>query len=373
MNAPVIQYTRSADGVRIAYSVIGQGPALVIAPDPYGSMENAWRIHPEYRSFLEDLAATRTVIRYDGRGSGASDRDATDFSLEAVTGDLAAVADHLGLQRFSVFGIHHACLTAVAYAAQHPERVSRLVLFHAYRNYADLARTPQLEAVRGLLTTDWKLYTETQARVFLGWEGAAARDYARQIRDTIDPDAARLYVDATRSYDVAPYLPLITQPVLLLHRRGQERYPVELSRRVAAEIADCRLVLLEGEGVLYYLGDRDEALAQIRAFLADDDASSPQTQAAMTGRRLTDRSLNQSRNGRASADLAPALSPREREVAQLVASGLTNREIAERLVITEGTATLHVKHVLAKLGFRSRAQIAAWAVDQNLSARAPSL
>jgi non-specific serine/threonine protein kinase len=62
-----------------------------------------------------------------------------------------------------------------------------------------------------------------------------------------------------------------------------------------------------------------------------------------------------------------ALTPREREVAALVAQGLTNRQIGAALVITEGTARLHVKHILHKLGFSSRAQIAAWAVAHRLA------
>jgi non-specific serine/threonine protein kinase len=61
-----------------------------------------------------------------------------------------------------------------------------------------------------------------------------------------------------------------------------------------------------------------------------------------------------------------AITPRERQVAELVGRGLSNRHIAERLVITEGTAKVHVGRVLGKLGLRSRAQIAAWAVQNGL-------
>jgi non-specific serine/threonine protein kinase len=60
------------------------------------------------------------------------------------------------------------------------------------------------------------------------------------------------------------------------------------------------------------------------------------------------------------------LTPREREVAVLLGQGLSNREIAEALVITDGTAGIHVTHILDKLGFRSRAQVAAWAVERGL-------
>jgi non-specific serine/threonine protein kinase len=67
------------------------------------------------------------------------------------------------------------------------------------------------------------------------------------------------------------------------------------------------------------------------------------------------------------AKRVPTLTPREQEVAALVAAGLTNREIARQLVITEGTAGSHVEHMLAKLGLRSRAQIAAWIVGRGLA------
>jgi DNA-binding NarL/FixJ family response regulator len=67
---------------------------------------------------------------------------------------------------------------------------------------------------------------------------------------------------------------------------------------------------------------------------------------------------------------ANLLTPREREVAVLLARGLTNRQIAQALVIAEGTAGVHLDHILNKLGFRSRAQVAAWAAEHGLLATA---
>ena len=60
------------------------------------------------------------------------------------------------------------------------------------------------------------------------------------------------------------------------------------------------------------------------------------------------------------------MTAREQEVAALVGAGLTNRQIGARLIITPKTAGVHVEHILAKLGFQSRAQIAAWAAQQGL-------
>jgi DNA-binding CsgD family transcriptional regulator len=78
------------------------------------------------------------------------------------------------------------------------------------------------------------------------------------------------------------------------------------------------------------------------------------------------------RPGEALSETAPqqpgpaALTPREREIAALIGRGLTSREIAERLVIGRGTADAHADHIREKLGVRSRAEIAAWAVRHGL-------
>ena len=68
---------------------------------------------------------------------------------------------------------------------------------------------------------------------------------------------------------------------------------------------------------------------------------------------------------------AEPLTPREREVAALIAQGLSNRQVAEALVITELTAETHVRNILGKLGVRSRARAAVWAAEQGLLARGP--
>jgi DNA-binding CsgD family transcriptional regulator len=64
---------------------------------------------------------------------------------------------------------------------------------------------------------------------------------------------------------------------------------------------------------------------------------------------------------------ATPLTRRELEVAALIAEGLTNRSIAERLVISEWTVDSHVRHILSKLDVRSRAQVATWAAEQGLA------
>ena len=64
--------------------------------------------------------------------------------------------------------------------------------------------------------------------------------------------------------------------------------------------------------------------------------------------------------------VTPVLTARETDVVKLIARGLTNRQIADELVISERTASSHVYRLLGKLGFSSRAQVAAWATASGL-------
>ncbi len=73
---------------------------------------------------------------------------------------------------------------------------------------------------------------------------------------------------------------------------------------------------------------------------------------------------------RAEGRSVDTLTPREREIAGLLTGGLSNQDIAQRLVISERTARTHVCNVIAKLGFSSRTQVALWATEADLSPRA---
>ena len=100
---PRIQYAQTKDGVNIAYSTLGRGAPLVHMPwMPFSHLQLDLKIH-ELRLFYERLSQNRMLVRYDGRGSGVSDRDVTDYSLDAQLSDLEAVVDRLGLPRFALF------------------------------------------------------------------------------------------------------------------------------------------------------------------------------------------------------------------------------------------------------------------------------
>src|SRR5574341_170789 len=126
---PRIQYATTADGVGIAYFTIGDGiPAIGVPPLPWTHLETELA-DPDYRAWDERIAHGLTYARYDSRGSGLSDRDASDFSLDALMLDIDAVAARAGFERFGLVGISVGSPLAIAYAARRPEKVSNLVLW----------------------------------------------------------------------------------------------------------------------------------------------------------------------------------------------------------------------------------------------------
>ena len=135
-----IRLLTASDGVRIACARSGTGPNLVRAAHWLSHVEFDWE-SPVWRDFLAELAADLTLVRYDARGTGLSDRDVADLSFDAMVGDLEAVVDELDLERFVLLGMSQGAAISIAYAVRHPERVSGMVLCGGYaRGHAHRGR-----------------------------------------------------------------------------------------------------------------------------------------------------------------------------------------------------------------------------------------
>src|SRR3990172_8477264 len=155
---PRIQYVKTSDGVSIAYSVLGEGRAFVhMAGWPFSHLEGEWRI-PTYRLLHERLAERTRLVRYDSRGSGLSQRDVDDLSLDARLLDLEAVADRLALDTLDLVGYGSAGQVAVAYAVRHPDRVAHLVLYDSFARSSDVRQIPHLQGLIALANSDWDLF-----------------------------------------------------------------------------------------------------------------------------------------------------------------------------------------------------------------------
>ena len=348
-----IQNVSGADGVRLAYWTVGSGnpPLVYLASGPWTHVE-LWEVE-ECRRWYRQLAAGRTLVGYDLRGTGASQRDVEDFSFEAQLRNLEAVVDGLGLERFDLFAAADAGALGVAYAAMHPDRISRLILWCAWTQGADLARSPRVRAWRTLLEQDWDLFTDTCAQLALGWStGEAARRSAERLRESITPEVFRAAFAAADSTDVSSLLPRVRSRTLVLHRRDITWLPADTADRIASELPDAELVFLDGDSTAPYSGDTTALLSLIERFLSD----APST----AGRAL------RSDPHAALVARSDGLTGREIEVLRQVGVGRTNQEIADELVVSLRTVEHHLTNIYSKTGLRRKAEATAYALKNGL-------
>ena len=264
---PRIQYAKTSDGVNIAFWTLGKGEPLVFML-PLSHVRLEWQI-PEWRNWAELLAAKRQLIRYDGRGSGMSDRNVTDFSLDAHVMDLDAVVNRLRLDNFALLGQLNWGPAAIAYAARNPQRISSLILWCSNFRPLHSRQSPRGDAILSLMEKDWDLYTEITAHETIGWaEGAPAHRWAAVMRASMAQEAWRSAFQASWDFDVSRLLREVKSPTLVLQRRDSPLFPVDTARILVTEIPDARLVILEGSSLAMYLQDAEVVAAIIDDFLS---------------------------------------------------------------------------------------------------------
>jgi class 3 adenylate cyclase/pimeloyl-ACP methyl ester carboxylesterase len=272
-----IRFCTASDGVRIAYATVGRGAPLVKAAAWMTHLEHDWE-SPVWNRFLRALAAEHLLVRYDERGTALSDWDVADISFEGFVRDLEAVADAASLDRFDILGFSHGSSVAIAYAVRHPERVRRLVLHGAFARgrsrRGDPVLAEQQEAIRTLIRQGWAQDNPAFRQIFtsqlipdgnaeqLGW-------FNDLQRMSTSPENAIRIRDAVNQIDVSELLPRVTQPTLVIHRRGDAAAPFEEGRRIATMIPRARLVALEGRNhvILDHEKEWPVVLEEIRGFL----------------------------------------------------------------------------------------------------------
>ncbi len=342
--AQQIRFCTSRDGTRIAYATSGAGPPLVWVAGWVHHLELDWD-GPVWRPWISLLTRRHTLVRYDMRGCGLSDREQFEFSFEKFVEDLEAVIEATGLERFVLVGMAAGSAIGMTYAVTHPERVSHLVLYGA-RTHGRLAIATTPEQVREV---------ETRLKMMeLGWPNdtpAYGQFYASLhmpdasteqslsfndlVRQTTSPANAVALLQVFYRIDVREIVPKVRCPTLVLHSRGNSIIPFEQSRSVAGLIPGARFVPLESRNQV--LLDTEPAWQQFVEAL-DDFLPAP-AKPAGTGDPLLD-----------------GLTAREHQVLELVAQGLDNTTIGERLHISERTARNHVSAILSKLGAGTRSQ-----------------
>lgn len=266
--APAIEYARTRDGVDIAHWSAGEGRPLVVMPDwIWSHVGSELKLDPVI-SWYTELWSRWRLVRYDGRGEGLSDRDATDYSLTGRVMDLEAVVERQS-QPVALLAHVSSTLTAIAFAAEHPEQVTHLVLWCGYSRAEEFGDTAQLRALTALLRHDWDLYVENIVRArAVGWTSRLdTAAFARYLRDAAGPDYALAAMESLLTLDVSGLLEKVRTPALVIHCSGVMIPSIDASRRLAAALPNARLCVLEGDAPVPHLGDTGPAIRVLEDFL----------------------------------------------------------------------------------------------------------
>ena len=335
-----VRFCIAPDGVRLAYAVHGNGPPVVRTATWLTNLEFDWQ-SPVWRHWLDELGNGRTLVRYDERGCGLSDREVGDLSVDAWVADLETVVDAVGLDQFALLGVSQGAAIAIVYATRHPERLTHLILYGGYARGRKL-RDERLdeEALISAIRAGWTSREPTFRRVFsmLFLPEATPEQMAwfddLQQHSTSAEIAARLY-DARGNIDVVELLPQVTTKTLVLHARDDRVVPVDEGRLLGSLIPDAALVLLKSANHILLADEPawERFKSEVNGFLGTRQEP-PET-------------------------AIETLSLREREVLELVAAGLTNDAIAEQLSVSVRTVERHLSNIYAKLRVSGKAGRAA--------------
>ncbi len=336
-----MRFTAGPNDRTFAWAAFGAGPPLVVGGWWCGHLELDWQ-NPLFRRFAGLLGDRFTLVRYDRPGVGLSDAGPLVTSLAGEVATLSAVVDAVG-EKVSLFGGSSGGCAAMAYAAAHPDRVERLVLYGSYARGAEIATAEARDSLLAVLGRHWGVGSRVLADLFLPTATPAERDeFVRFQRASLTAEEAARSLAAVYAFDVRDQLGAIEVPTLVLHRREDRAIPFALGRDVAARIPGAGFVPLDGTDHLPWRGDVTGLVHAVREFLG---AGRPARQAGLPH---------------------PELSERELDVLRLVAEGLSDREIARRLGISAHTAHRHVSNIRGKLGVSSRAAAAAHAATAGL-------
>ncbi|MGZ5384697.1 MAG: alpha/beta fold hydrolase [Acidimicrobiia bacterium] len=276
-----VRFCTSPDGVQIAYAVVGSGPPLVKAPNWMSHLEYDWK-SPVWRHLLQKLASDRTLVRFDQRGNGLSDRQVDDISFDRFVQDLETVVDTVGLDRFPLLGISQGCAISVAYAVRNPDRVSALVLYGGFARGMQKrgleAETEKSEAYITMIRHGWGQDNPSFRQLFTSaFMPDATPDQVNWFNElqrvSVAPEVAARIRRANDNVDISDLLPQVHVPTLVLHARNDGIIPFDEGRRLASSIPNARFVSLEGRNHLML---EDEPawkrfISEVRNFLTQID------------------------------------------------------------------------------------------------------
>ena len=339
-----LRFCTAPDGVRLAYATSGHGPAVVKAGHWMTHLERDWT-SPVWRHWVEFLSQEHTLVRYDERGCGLSDREYPSLGLENWVNDLEAVVDAAGVDRFSLFGASGGGPVAIAYAVRHPDRVTALVLYGTYTQ-GRVARDPtpqareEAEMLVSLTRLGWGKSNPAFRRVFStlfipGGSDAQTAWFDELQRASCSGEHAARSRAVRYAVDVSDLARAIAVPTLVLHCRDDAVVPFAEGRNLASLIPGAKFVPLGSANHILLENEPawTEFRAQLRSFLPAG-RSAP----------LLDSGL---------------LTDREIEVLRFIAQGRDNDSIAAAMHLSVRTVERHLSNCYAKLGVSGKSARAA--------------
>ena len=357
MATPLVDYATTDDGVTIAYSTVGDGPVTIVLVSPMVSqVEVTWE-EPALASFVRRLASFARVVLFDRRGVGLSDRSTASgerLGLSQLATDTRAVVDAVGADQVVLLGVTFGCLIAVQFAVDYPLRTAGLVLAGGFPKLTRLgehdflAHPDSVDVWADQTARVWGTGATLAARAPAMADSQSYRDWAaRMERHTCSPGMIAAICRSAASFDVRGILCDVQAPTLVVHRGGDTWVPVQGSRYLAENIACAEYVELPGEDHTIFVGDQRATVEAITGFL---------------DRRVTSGALKAFQRAERKDTVAfgwDSLTPSEREIARLVAGGLTNAEVAARLAMSPYTVDGRLRRIFAKLGVNNRVDLTA--------------
>ena len=347
-----VRYVNASDGTRLAWAESGTGPLVVKAANWLTHLEYEWE-SPVWRHWIQFFSAHCRFVRFDERGCGMSEWQGGHLSLDQWFADLGSVIDAARPQApVTLLGISQGTATCVRYALAHPDRVERMILYGGYaRGYKrrdSPAAQREYEALVDLIRLAWGKDNPAFRQIFTSrFIPGGSLEQLQWFNDlclkTTSGDIAATLQEARSVVDITADLERLTTPTLVLHARRDEVVPIMEGRLLASGIPGAEFVELDSGN--HILLEHEQAW-----------------------QRFCDAVLAFLQPGQLAGDsVFAALSPRERQVLALMADGLSNAGIAERLQISEKTVRNHASHLFDKLGVWSRAAEQATKYESRLA------
>jgi pimeloyl-ACP methyl ester carboxylesterase/DNA-binding CsgD family transcriptional regulator len=318
-------------------------------------LEHQWK-SLSWRPWLDAFTREHKLLRYDSRGCGLSDRNVNDLSFENWVRDFECVIDAAGFPRFALVATCQGGPIAIEYAARHPERVSRLILYGTFAR-GRLRRGQPHQAEKGRVLLDLtRLGWGQENHAFLQmWASSFQpggtlehfRSWADQHRAATTPETAARLMSVSWDVDVRNAASRIRCPVLVIHPERDAVVPIEEGRLLASLIPDCRFVQLDSENHLLLADEPawSHLFTEVRSFLGEPDRAPLAARGALP---LDDLTL------------------RERAVLEGIAAGLDNAAIAASLELSEKTVRNHITRVFDKIRVEHRYQAIVLAREAGL-------